>query len=145
MSTQDEINLKVIALLMTKYHITATYEYPGYIAVGQLSFGTANGPWGWNDQEGNGGEFEIPGDSEDLEALAKAIMETTEKGRVIVAFKNVEDSLFKLMEVIENFEYSDVEQNAIPMDGYPFKVDLQDQAQLVRAYREKLEKGGFGL
>jgi len=39
----------------------ATYEYPGYIALGERSYGTANGNWGWSDEDGNGAETDLPG------------------------------------------------------------------------------------
>jgi hypothetical protein len=53
----------------------ASYEYPGYVAVGPLAFGTENGTWGWCDDEGLNAESDIPGDSKDVERIAKYILD----------------------------------------------------------------------
>lgn len=54
----------------------ANVEHPGYISVGKISFGTANPKWGWSDEDGNSGEFEIDSHSQDAQVIADAILET---------------------------------------------------------------------
>jgi hypothetical protein len=58
----------------------ASMKYPGYIAIDDRSYGTANGGWGWNDEEGHGAEFDI----DPLEAVevVVAAIEVNEKSYV---------------------------------------------------------------
>jgi len=53
---------EVVTQLRAAGFEAAAYEYPGYISVGKRSYGTANGNWGWNDEDGNGGETDLGGD-----------------------------------------------------------------------------------
>jgi hypothetical protein len=64
--------------------ISASYEDPGYIAVAtngasEFHIGPANGRWAWNQVDHNGDEFEagewsIPADSQDFEAIVEEIV-----------------------------------------------------------------------
>lgn len=51
-----------VVTCLGKMGIIAYVEYPLYISVGKRSYGTVNGPWGWNDEEGNGGRLSVPDD-----------------------------------------------------------------------------------
>lgn len=75
---QYETMVKVTAILAKGglIGIPANIEHPGYISVGNISFGTANPKWGWSDEDGNGGDFEIDSHSQDAQAIADAILET---------------------------------------------------------------------
>jgi hypothetical protein len=59
----------------------ATFEFPSYItlALGEacLSFGTANGTWGWNDEHGNGGDLGV-GPEGPVADVVEAIIELLE-------------------------------------------------------------------
>ena len=68
-----------VVIELRKDDILASVEYPGYIAVGELSFGTVNGNWGWNDNDGNGGDSDISGESEDVAAVVTYITNVVAK------------------------------------------------------------------
>src|SRR6188474_703854 len=57
----------------------ATWEYPGYVAVGNWSFGTADGYWaGDNTADGhteNWVDLELPGNEQDIHRIADKICE----------------------------------------------------------------------
>lgn len=55
-----ELMGQVVTELDKKHGVHATVEYPGYIGLDVLSFGTANEYWGWSDMNGNSGESTLP-------------------------------------------------------------------------------------
>jgi hypothetical protein len=57
--------------------LEAFNEYPGYVAVGNLHFGTANVDWGWNNEDGGlAGELYISGECRNARKIAVAIYNT---------------------------------------------------------------------
>lgn len=73
--------IQKVADRLRDFDVPASYEYPGFVLIGEVldwsgttSFGTANGKWGWTDEDGNGGESEIPGDSTDVEKIVDWIL-----------------------------------------------------------------------
>jgi hypothetical protein len=60
----------------------ATFEFPGYIKLdfgeAHFCFGTANGTWGWNDEDGNGGDLEVGPDAP-VAYVVEAIVELLER------------------------------------------------------------------
>lgn len=71
-----EVMHQVVAILRNR-NIKASVEYPGFISIGDKSFGTVNETWGWNAEDGtdDGGDFEIPSESTDAEKIAATIIE----------------------------------------------------------------------
>ena len=65
-------------------------------------------------------------------------MTTEQQKKVIDAFKKLEDAFFAVTEAVEHFEYSTGEN--LPIEEYPFTVDLDEQAHKVLHYRERLFK-----
>lgn len=61
MTVTHSIMKEVVTQLREAGFDAASYEYPGYISIGKRSYGTANGNWGWNDEDGNGGETLVTG------------------------------------------------------------------------------------
>lgn len=70
---KDDFMPDTVLALLKKQGIEATYEYPGYFGVGDLSFGTVNGMWGWNDSFGHSGESNISGDETRPDVIAAYI------------------------------------------------------------------------
>jgi hypothetical protein len=75
--------MQQVAGLLSARGLDATFEYPGYIGVmkdgHEVAFGTVNGPWGWNDAAGNGGDLGIRGSERDPEKIAAAIERTVQQ------------------------------------------------------------------
>ena len=72
-----------VVIELRKAGILASVEYPGYISCpGGLSFGTANGTWGWSDEFGNGGESAISGQTLDVAAVVDFIKNLPVSGPV---------------------------------------------------------------
>lgn len=73
-TTTHDVMKEVCRLLDEKFGIAATFEYPGYIAVGDVSFGTENPKWGFSiGATGLGCDLMLPSYCQDAEAIAFAI------------------------------------------------------------------------
>lgn len=90
---------EVVRQLIEKGFTTAFVAYPGYVSVSDVSFGTANGVWGW---DAVGGEFgnssTIPGSSEDVAAIVAWIVEvltTNRDARTAMATANADTALWE--------------------------------------------------
>lgn len=66
--------LKLVVNFLRTSGYEATVEYPGYIAIGKRSYGTANGNWGWSDEDGNGGETDLTGECMQSDTIATEIL-----------------------------------------------------------------------
>lgn len=74
--------LSKVAAEINRRGLVATVEYPGYINVDGIAFGTANETWGWNNENATEcGEFDIPSDSTDVNAITDAIVSLITFGR----------------------------------------------------------------
>ncbi|MGA9670939.1 MAG: hypothetical protein WBQ94_17145 [Terracidiphilus sp.] len=93
--TTDLKLLKQLASILRQSGLEAMVEYPGYIAIGPRSYGTANGVWGWSDCDGHGEDSEIPGLSQDVSAIRRYILhiERRESPEVTKAYGSDEEYL----------------------------------------------------
>lgn len=71
----------------------AAYEYPGYISIGKRSYGTANGSWGWNDEDGNGGETDLGGECAQPDLIVAEIVKI-ERHQLRIAAEEINDKTF---------------------------------------------------
>jgi hypothetical protein len=76
--------MQEVVKLLTDAGVEAYFEVPGYIGTSrdghEIAFGTANGDWGWNDEDGNGGDLGIRGNERDAALITSKITDIVRQG-----------------------------------------------------------------
>lgn len=126
----DILKLVVNFLRVSGYE--ATVEYPGYIAIGKRSYGTANGNWGWNDEDGNGGETDLTGQCMQSDLIATEILKIERyfEGAVTKAYGSDEEYLDDVSRHLA--EVRDIASSVIQTGGgiYNLSIKMDERVEL---------------